>query len=414
LANHRHNTPRAGTPLSERLRAPATALVAGGLGLSLLTPHAIMTACVCGMLYGAVCLCDRTWTWEPRDNSAAAVNFSIVAFALGSAAICWAKGEASGELEPYAVLLGAPLLGVGLRRMELRPSLVGSALAVAALLGAVASMWQVLAAPGVHRASTQVAATSFGALGAIYAVICAAMSAWSGIATTTIRLLGIGAGAGLIVAILSGSRGSWLILAAVLPVAILSGITSGKRRKVLLTSLVLVSIASACLLLPNNPVADRVRETLRLGDPLRAAFSREAVRAFVSAPRSGIRRDDFAAKLDRAWLSVRPYAPHESPPRHAHNELLDAAAVRGIGGLFLNILVLAVPIVVFWRYAKNEHGAGPATTGLLFIAAFLLAGTTDLLLQLTARRMTFLFIVLFCVITATTHQRDATGQKAAS
>lgn len=401
MANHRHSTPRAGTPLSERLKAPATTLVACGLGLSLLTPHAIMTACVCGMLYGAVCLCDRTWTWEPRDNSAAAVNFSIVAFALGSAAICWAKGEASGELEPYLALLGAPLLGVGLRRMELRPSLVGSALAVAALLGAVVSMWQVLAAPGMHRASTQVAATSFGALGAIYAVVCAAMSAWTGMPTTTMRLLGIGAGAGVIVAILSGSRGSWLILAAVLPVAILTGFSSGSRRKVLLTGLVLVSVASACLLLPNNPVADRVRETLRIGDPLRAAFSRESVGAFVSAPLSGIRRDDFAAKLDRAWLSVRPYAPHESPPRHAHNELLDAAAVRGTGGLFLNILVLAIPVIVLWRLAKKENGAGPATTGLLFMAAFLLAGTTDLLLQLTARRMTFLFFVLFCVITAT-------------
>lgn len=360
-----------------------------------------MTACVCGMLYGAICLCDGTWTWEPRDNSAAVVNFSIVAFALGSAAICWLKGEASGELEPYLALLGAPLLGVGLRRMELKPSLVGSALAAAALLGAVVGAWQVVTAPETHRASTQVAATSFGALGAIYAVLCAAMSAWSGVAAPTKRLLGMGVAAGIVVAILSGSRGSWLILALVLPVAVLCGISSGNRGKVFVTGLILTSITFACLFLPNSPVADRIRETLRVGDPLRAAFSRESVKAFVSAPLSGMRRDDFAANLDRAWLSVRPYAPHESPPQHAHNELLDAAAVRGSGGLLLNILVLAVPVVVLWRLAKEENGTGPATTGLLFMAAFLLAGTTDLLLQLTARRMAFLFFVLFCVIAAT-------------
>lgn len=361
----------------------------------------MMAACVCGMLYGAICLRDGTWTWEPRDNSAAAVNFSIVAFALGSAAICWAKGEASGELEPYLALLGAPLLGVGLRRMELKPALVGSVLAVAALLGAVVGAWQVITAPETHRASTQVAATSFGALGAIYAVICTAMSAWSGMPAATQRLLAMGSAAGIVVAILSGSRGSWLILAAVLPVAILCGLSRGNRRKVIVTGLMLASIALLCLFLPNSPVADRVRETLRIGDPLRAAFSRESVRAFVSAPLSGMRRDDFAANLDRAWLSVRAYAPHESPPQHAHNELLDAAAVRGLGGLLLNILVLAVPIMVLWRLAKNENGTGPATTGLIFMAAFLLAGTTDLLLQLTARRITFLFFVLFCVIAAT-------------
>jgi len=394
LANHRHNTPPIGTPLSERLKAPTTILVAAGLGLSLFTPHAIMAACVCGMLYGAICLRDGTWTWEPRDNSAAAVNFSIVAFALGSAAICWAKGEASGELEPYLALLGAPLLGVGLRRMELRPSLVGSALAIAALLGAVAATWQVLAANETYRASTQVAATSFGALGAIYAVICAAMSVWSGIKTSTKRLLGIGTAAGIVVAILSGSRGSWLILAAGLPVAVLRGISSGNRGKVFVTGLILTSTALTCLFLPNSPVADRVHETLQVGDPLRSAFSRESVKAFVSG------------------LSVRPDAPHESPPQHAHNELLDAAAVRGVGGLLLNILVLAVPVIVLWRLAKNENGTGPATTGLLFMAAFLLAGTTDLLLQLTARRMIFLFLVLFFV-TAATATSNSRAQKGA-
>jgi len=173
----------------------------------------------------------------------------------------------------------------------------------------------------------------------------------------------------------------------------------------------LVSIALLCLFLPNNLVADRVHETLRIGDPLRAAFSRESVSAFLSAPLSGMRRDDFAANLDRAWLSVRPYAPHESPPQHAHNELLDAAAVRGVGGLLLNILVLAVPVIVLWRLAKNENGTGPASTGLLFMAAFLLAGTTDLLLQLTARRMIFLFLVLFfvTVATATSNSRAQKG-----
>jgi hypothetical protein len=71
-------------------------------------------------------------------------------------------------------------------------------------------------------------------------------------------------------------------------------------------------------------------------------------------------------------------------------------------------MVLAVPIAVLWSLAKPERGAGPANTGLLFMVAFLLAGTTDLLLQLTARRMTFLFVVLFCVIAATDNKNRRT------
>ncbi|MEY3479908.1 MAG: hypothetical protein RIQ71_683 [Verrucomicrobiota bacterium] len=388
-------------------------LVAAGLTLSLLTPHAIMAACVCAMLYGAVCLWDGTWTWEPRDNPAAAVNFSIVVFALGSAAICWLKSEPSGELEPYLSLLGAPLLGVGLRRLELKPSMVGASLAAAAILGACVGVWQVVNASETHRASTQVAATSFGMLGAVYAVICTAMVSWSGPAHYTKAILRTGAIAGIVVAILSGSRGSWLIFAVVLPVAIFLGFAPGNRRKGVTVCLALVLVGAASALLPNNSFADRVRETLRVGDPLRAAFSRESFKAFVSAPLGGMRRDDFAANLDRAWLSIRPYAPHESPPQHAHNELLDAAAVRGIGGLLLNILVLAVPVIVLWHLAKKENGTGPAKTGLLCMAAFLLAGTTDLLLQLTARRMTFLFFVLFFVIAATATSHAPAQRRAA-
>lgn len=285
-------------------------------------------------------------------------------------------------------------------------------MAAGAITGALVGTWQVVTAAEIHRASTQLAATSFGTLGAIYAVVCTAMFSWSGSKTPTKTLVGCGAIAGTVVAVLSGSRGSWLILALVLPVAIFSDFAPGNRRKVVAACLALACVAAASALLPNNPFADRVHETLRVGDPLRAAFARESVKAFVSAPWTGAQRSEFAADLDRAWLAIRPYAAHESPPQHAHNELLDAAAVRGIGGLLLNILVLAVPVVVFWRYAKNESGSGPATTGLLFMAAFLLAGTTDLLLQLTARRMTFLFVVLFCVITATAQVNGTTRKDA--
>lgn len=387
--------------MSRYVTAAAGFLLLAGLSLSLLTPHALMAACLGVALYGAWCFLTARWRWEKRDNPAAVVNIATVIFALGSAGICLLKGEPAEEMEPYLSLLCAPLLGIGLRELAPKPSRVAGAIAIASLIAAGIAAWQVLTAGQMQRATTQMGATSFGALGAIYAVLCASMSGWAARDKPTKLLLTAGSAAGVVVAVLSGSRGSWILLALVLPAAVVSMMPSGRRGLAVWMCVFLAAVFFAASQMPNSPVRERVIETLRIGDPLRTAFAREATKAFAGSPLCGVRRADLAAKLDRAWLAVRPYAPHETPPRHAHNELLDAAAVRGAGGLALNIMVLAVPVAVLWRLRKGEKHDGPATTGLLFMAAFLLAGTTDLLLQLTSRRMTFLFVVLFCIVSAT-------------
>lgn len=407
MANQRSTPSRSGSGPSQHAATAALYFLLAGLSLSLLTPHAIMAACLCVAVYGAWSFVSGSWKWEPRDNPAAAVNIAVVVFAVGSAGICWLKSERPEEMEPYLSLLCAPLLGVGLRQLAPNPARVAGAIALACLLAAGVAGWQISTAGEMQRATTQMGATSFGALGAIYAVLCAAMAGWAAETKGERLLLAFGVVSGVVVSVLSGSRGSWIILAVVLPFAVYEGFAAGNRKLFFAACTLLVSAFSVASLLPNSPVRDRLAETMRVGDPLRASFFREATSAFLSAPSTGIKRDEFARQLDHAWLSVRPYAPHETPPRHAHNELLDAAAARGIGGLLLNILVLAVPVVVLWRLAKKENGTGPAKTGLLFMAAFLLAGTTDLLLQLTARRMTFLFVVLFCIVQATESTRVA-------
>jgi len=398
----------------EQTRKIVGALVLTALALSLLSSHAAVTACLIAAAYGGWCLADGSWRWAPRDNAAAAVNFTVILFAVGSAAICLIKGEPAGELEPYLSLLCAPLLGIGLRMLAIPPSSFGAACAVAATGGATVAMWQIFSSDEIRRASTGMGATSFGTLAAIYAVLCAAMVSWAARPGANKLVFLVGAVAGVVAAVLSGSRGALLILAAVLPVAVWTGMAPGKGRTVLAAGAVLAFAFFAAALAPNSPVRDRLEETLRIGDPLRANFFREAAAAFASAPLTGVPRDEFARTLDRAWLRVRPYEPHENPPRHAHNELLDAAAVRGFFGLVLNIAVLAVPVVVLWQLQRRENGKGPATTGLLFMAAYLLAGTSDLLLQLTARRMVFLFVLLYCVVAATAQDDgpDA-GQRAA-
>lgn len=408
MANQRSTPSQNGSGPSQHAATAALYFLLAGLSLSLLTPHAIMATCLSVAVYGAWSFVSGAWKWEPRDHPAAAVNIAVVVFAVGSAGICWLKSERAEEMEPYLSLLCAPLLGVGLRQLAPSPARVAGAIALACLLAAVVAGWQISTAVEMQRATTQMGATSFGALGAIYAVLCAGMAGWAAETKAERLLLAIGAVSGIVVSVLSGSRGSWMILAVVLPFAVYEGFAAGNRKLFFAAGTLLVSTFCVASLLPNSPAHDRLIETMRVGDPLRAGFFREGWRAFVSAPLAGMTREDFAEKLDRAWLAVRPYAPHESPPRHAHNELIDAAAVRGVGGLALNTAVLAVPLAVLSRLRRRESRSGPAATGMLFMAAFLLAGTTDLLLQLTARRMVFLFVVLFCVIAAT--QQDENGQ----
>jgi O-antigen ligase len=109
---------------------------------------------------------------------------------------------------------------------------------------------------------------------------------------------------------------------------------------------------------------------LKSGDKFRGAFWTEAAGMFREQPWIGAGREELGQRLDRAALSVRPYASHEKPPGHAHNEYLDTLAARG-------------------------------GVGLLFIMAFTLGGMTDVLFMLNSKRMTYLFIVLFLATTAT-------------
>lgn len=371
-----------------------------------------MFVSACLMVFGLWCLLTRRWTWRSEDDPLALINLAFAFYALGSAAILWLHGEKLGHYESYLPFLGAGLLGIGLRVARLPASLVGSSLAMAAVLAAAASAFSVATAESVHRATFIEVGTAFGGIGAIilgtmgstYAVICSSLlGCVEGKHPLAQRgLLVAGIVGGLVVALLSGSKGAWIPLLAVLPLSLWFAGHRLSLRLRLGCAVLLLICATAAVVLPNSPVVPRTAEWWREGDKFRRAFWAEAAGLFQEHPLIGAGREELGQRLDQAALSVRPYASHEKPPGHAHNEYLDAMAARGGVGLLFLLPVFAVPLVVFFRF-RHARGlaGGAAVCGMLFILAFALGGMTDVLFMLNSKRMTYLFVVLFLATTAT-------------
>lgn len=359
------------------------------------------------MAFGLWCLISGRWKWHAADKPSAVMNATFAVYAAGCAAIIWLHGEAPENYEQYLPFLGAGLLAIGLRVVAPRPSLIGSAFAAAAILAAAACIAQVATAGEMHRARFFLVSTTFGTMGALYAIICMAMMGWTAAAESCRQraVLAAGAACGVIVALLSGSKGSWLPLVFIGPAAFLcaSRKYSWKRKTAWLVAPAL--LAGVMALLPNSPVIPRIKEALREGDPCRVAYWHESVKLFRKSPWVGVPRDELRQRLDIAALRVRNNVPFpEGPPREAHNEYLDALANRGVAGFVLVLAALGVSLAVLAKLRPDA--SGPATAGILFLVAFALSGLTDALFVINIKRMTFLFFVLFCAMEATPHKQS--------
>jgi O-antigen ligase len=369
-----------------------------GIAITPFYPEGAMAASICMMVLGLGALVSGCWRWNKDDNPVATVNATFAIYALGSAAISLSRGDHISQLEQYLPFLGAALLGIGFRLTRLTIGRIGTAFAAGATAAAIFCLWQTATAEGVHRAEILVFSTWLGTAGALYAVVCGALAKWSEGTGVNRRTLLVGSGCGALVALLSGSKGSWLVLAACAPVlALARGIGPGWKRGgwAIAAGAGFVAIGT---LLPNSPVVPRIKEAMEIGgDRLRSAYWREAVALFERSPLLGSGREAVREKLLGVSLAVRDGVPLDEAPNDAHNEYLDILAARGAAGLLLTLSALAVPFAVFWRLRSSPA----ARTGLMFIFAFALAGLTDVQFAVNMKRMLYLFTVLFLLVAAT-------------
>lgn len=378
------------------------------IAASLLWPVGMAASVLVLMAFGAWCFFSGAWRWKAEDAPSAVMNATFALYAFGSAGISWWHADPLPHFEQYLPFLGAGLLAIGLRVAAIPPFRVAAAFAVAALAGAAGSIFQVLGATGTYRANFYAFSTWFGAIGALYAVACGGMLLWAARSRAQETLIALGALGGIAVALLSGSKGSWLALGLATPLLGAIMLRDKPLAKIAGWLALCMALVGAAVLAPHSPVIPRIRQAVeRHGDPERMAFWEEAVGLARSHPALGAGRQAMIDRLAAAQLRLEG-VPLERPHNNAHNEYLDILATRGVAGLALALAALAIPAAVFLHLWRRGPVPLAAATGLVFVLAFATIGAGDVQFAVNSKRMTYLFFVLFCATCASPPQATTT------
>jgi len=202
---------------------------------------------------------------------------------------------------------------------------------------------------------------------------------------------GMAAGGGVI--LLSGSRGAWPAMLALLLAIVLSvRWRRGTLRLAMLSGLVL-AVAMLLLAVPGLREQSRLNELhndvqrIERGDMNSSAGARLALLgaawdAFRERPWAGTgigRFDKAVQRLPDCVQRVNGSA-ERCALGHAHNDVAEWAATQGIPGLLLLLAVYGLPLCLFIRLHRRsgEDGfRGPAAAGVMLVVTYVSCGLTQ-------------------------------------
>lgn len=255
----------------------------------------------------------------------------------------------------------------------------------------------------------------------ILLVFCRPPERWGWIA------LGMAAGGGVI--LLSGSRGVWPALLALLVAMALSiRRGSGRLRLASLAGLVLVA-ATLVLAIPQLRERTRLSELhsdvqrIEVGDVDSSAGARlerlqVAWDTFLEHPWTGIGIGNFDAAMLRLPDCRQPEAVEaRCHLGHAHNDVAEWGATQGVPGLLLLLCIYGLPLWIFIRlHRRSGEGGfrGPAAAGVMMVVAYILCGMTQSMFahQITVSTYATLVGMLagLSLVTATSRSRPHAAQ----
>jgi len=201
----------------------------------------------------------------------------------------------------------------------------------------------------------------------------------------------VGMVAGCVTIVLSGSRGVWLALLALLVVMAMSlrWRTGPARLGVLLA---LVAIAGT-LTLTIPSLREQVRLTelkhdvvrMERGDSDSSAGARVerlqvAYETFLDHPLTGVGIGHFDSAMQRLPVCRDDPSELRCHLGHAHNDLAEWAATQGAPGLLLLLAIYGVPLCVFiglHRRSGEQTFRGPAAAGIMVVVTYVLCGITQ-------------------------------------
>ncbi len=204
--------------------------------------------------------------------------------------------------------------------------------------------------------------------------------------------IALGMAAGGTVILLSGSRGVWPALLALLVAMTLSiRRGSGRLRLVSLAGLLLVA-ATLVLAVPQLRELTRLTELhsdvqrIEAGDVDSSAGARlerlqVAWDTFREHPWTGVGIGKFDIAMQRLPDCRLPQAVEaRCHLGHAHNDIAEWGATQGIPGLLLLLCIYGLPLWLFihlHRHSGVDGFRGPAAAGVMVVVAYILCGVTQ-------------------------------------
>lgn len=315
----------------------------------------------------------------------------LINLLLGLPNIVLAKAGLISLENPLRMLLMLPLI-LAVMRFGLRIRFICAGLAVGMLAAALVVAWQYhvlgVARPGIHYNPllfSEIAMSAFAVLVAASLVI---RGRW-------VILYVAGSFAALYGVILSGSRGT---LIAIIPIIVFllwwnwrhgapRQLSSGCRAFLIPAILIILGV----ILISNGQFLRRIElgvkqtaDYFESGDAstsvgLRLELWRSAWLAAREYPLLGIGGRSNRQAFIEDKIAKGELKPNVPMKRHAHNDYFNTLQNRGAPGLILQLLIYALPLLIFWRGLDQAKGDQlfAALGGMLMTISYMTFSLTE-------------------------------------
>ncbi|WP_249979300.1 O-antigen ligase family protein [Vreelandella olivaria] len=334
---------------------------------------------------------------------------ALLGYVLVTMAEAWWDGQGSkGFDKPSRFLLAIPALFWVLRYPPKLPFL-WSGFAIGALGAGTWAAWQKLVV-GVERAQGHTHVIQFGNLSMLLGVLCLAGLGWAVVQRQRklwVCLLLLGAVAGILGSLFSGSRGGWVGFPIVLLVLYRAyGRNLAPKLQVIALVAMLVG-GMTVYAVPQLGVQGRVHQAVEdvglyisgenRGTSVGARFEmwRGAALLIQEKPITGWGSNGYK---DAMWqLGEEGVIDTEAAQYgHAHNEFVDAFAKRGIIGFIVLLALYLIPMRLFSRQlqAPDLSTRALATAGVLLPVTYIDFGLSQAFLTHNSGVMVYAFLLV--------------------
>lgn len=176
---------------------------------------------------------------------------------------------------------------------------------------------------------------------------------------------------GLTASFWSLTRGGWITIPLVI-------IALAALRIISIKELLLILIAAAVIFMSSDRIQNRLLKTIQMTDSglkldastqARIDMWKVASDAFLEKPLTGNGLDAFARQVDEQ----RKAGTIKFRFEHAHNELMEVLASRGIIGLAILLTLIAGLLVIYWRHRHSIY----AIAGLISTSQYVIYSASE-------------------------------------